>query len=74
MNARIDALLALTKEHALADTRKHYGADQYLASFLEDVPGLPNPPYPEGNMVIGLRRFVVARVEAVEAQLAALGY
>jgi hypothetical protein len=34
-----------------------------------DVPGLPNPPYPVGNVVIGLRRFVRERGAPVRAPL-----
>ena len=34
------------------------------------VTGLPKPPYPTNNVVIGLRRFISARAQSVSAQLA----
>ena len=70
MNARVDELYILTRPHALLDARKHYNTDQYERSFTQDVIGLPNPPFPSDNMVIGLRRFIDARVSSVNAQLA----
>lgn len=72
MNTQIDDLYTLTHDAARRDTRKDYSNEQYEQSFDEDVPGLPNPPFPEGNMVIGLRRFVGERSVSVAAQLDSL--
>ena len=69
VSARIDALKGLIRADVAADTRRHYTLEQFDASLDEDVPGLPNPPYPEGNVVIGLRRFVRERDASVRAQL-----
>ncbi len=69
MSARIDEIAARIREHVAADTRRHYSLEQFETSLDEDVPGLPDPPYPEGNVVIGLRRFVRERGASVRAQL-----
>jgi len=69
MSARIDEIAARIREDVAADTRRHYSLEQFETSLDEDVPGLPDPPYPEGNVVIGLRRFVRERGASVRAQL-----
>lgn len=69
MSARIDEIAARIREHVAADARRHYTLEQFETSLDEDVPGLPNPPYPDGNVVIGLRRFVRERGASARAQL-----
>ena len=70
MDARIRQLHDRIVDDAYADHKRHYSIEQFEAAFDVDVPGLPNPPYPEGNMVIGLRRFVRERGRSVTEQLA----
>jgi spore coat protein CotH len=65
----IDMVRDQIREHVHADTKRHYSIDQFERSFEEDVPGLPNPPYPEGNRVIGLKRFIRERAVSVRSQL-----
>ena len=69
MNAQISELYTLTRDAARRDARKDYTNEQYEQSFDQDIPSSPDPPFPAGNMVIGLRRFVRERVTSVEAQL-----
>jgi spore coat protein CotH len=69
LNAVIDDSYALIKDDVYADTKRHYSIEQFEQSIEDDVPGLPNPPYPDGNMVIGLKRFVDERVASVTDQL-----
>jgi hypothetical protein len=65
----IDMVRDQIREHVHADTKRHYSIDHFERSFEEDVPGLPNPPYPEGNRVIGLKRFIRQRAASVRSQL-----
>lgn len=69
MQQRVDELRALITPHVQEDTRRDYDDDQFERSFEEDVPGLPDPPYPEGNVVIGLMRFVRERAASIREQL-----
>ncbi|MHC4605957.1 MAG: CotH kinase family protein [Planctomycetota bacterium] len=69
MNAKIDAVHKRIRRHVYSDTKRHYDIDQFERSFTEDVAGLPNPPYPRHNRVIGLKRFVRERVKSVNRQL-----
>lgn len=67
--ARMEALRELIRDDVYADARRHYSNEQFEQSFDEDVPGLPDPPYPEGNVVIGLSRFIRERGASVASQL-----
>jgi hypothetical protein len=69
VTASIDTIYGQIRDAVHADTNRHYDIPQFELSITDDVIGLPDPPYPPTNRVIGLKRFVRARVSSIADQL-----